>query len=396
MKAVKQTGTLGIRLFLSITILAAGIGGFVVLKKMKKPPVQTQTVERGVPVEAVRAERTDIPVHVAGLGQITSRRVVPLSAEVAGRVTSVHPDLYEGEIIKKGEVLLTIDERDFRLDYEIAEARLKNLRRDHELAAKELKRLRALYEKNKVGTLSAVEKAESAMNTIMDRVSQVEQAMRLAALRLERSVIRAPFTCRIAEVTVKANEYVTPGKKLVTIVDDADLEIIVSLDSRDVINWLRFDADRDLENPNWFQGLKSADCRIVWTEDEKVRGMGKLDRVVRFDPRTRTVLVAARIVRSLEPAFPLVDGMFCRVTIAGRTLESVFALPRQAVSFENTVYVAVNDRLQTRPVKVARFEEGQAIISDGLAAGDIVVVTRLEQPLENTLLSVIMVEQNGK
>jgi hypothetical protein len=63
------------------------------------------------------------------------------------------------------------------------------------------------------------------------------------------------------------------------------------------------------------------------------------------------------------------------------------------VSFEDTVFVAVNDRLQTRPVKVVRLEKGRAIISEGLEPGEIVVTTRLEQPLENTLLSVVIAEK---
>ena len=390
MKVTEQTGTVWIRLGLCITILAVGIGGFVVLKKMKKPPVQTETAERPIVVEAMRAELVNIPVRVTGFGQISSRTVVPLSAEVAGKVTSVHPRMDEGEIIRKGEVLLIIDERDYRLDHETAKARLKILRRDHELAEKEFKRLQALYEQNKVGTLSSVEKAESAMNSISDRISQVEQTLRLAALRLERCVVRAPFTCRISEVTIEENEYVTLGKKLMTIVDDSDLEIIVSLDSRDVINWLQFDADEALENPNWFKRMESAECQIVWTENDKVRGNGKIDRVVRFDPKTRTVLVAVRIARNPKATFPLVDGMFCKVAISGRTLESVFAVPRQAVSFENTVYVAVDSRLQTRPVKVARLEQEQAVIAGGLSPGEIVITTRLEQPLENSLLSVTL------
>ena len=85
---------------------------------------------------------------------------------------------------------------------------------------------------------------------------------------------------------------------------------------------------------------------------------------------------------------PLVDGMFCRVTIPGMTFDQVVVLPRHAVSFENTVYVSKDNRLQTRPVKVGRLEQEQAVVIEGLSPGEIVVTTRLEQPLEKTLLSV--------
>jgi multidrug efflux pump subunit AcrA (membrane-fusion protein) len=101
---------------------------------------------------------------------------------------------------------------------------------------------------------------------------------------------------------------------------------------------------------------------------------------VRFDAET----ALKKKLRSL----PLVEGMFCSVKIPGRTLHNVFRLPRQAVSFENTVYIAVDNRLKTIPVKVARVEGENAYVTDGLNAGDMVVTTRLIDPLENALLEI--------
>jgi hypothetical protein len=87
-------------------------------------------------------------------------------------------------------------------------------------------------------------------------------------------------------------------------------------------------------------------------------------------------------------AMPLVEGMFCSVQIPGRTLTGVFRLPRQAVSFENTVYTVVDNRLKTVSVNVARLEGDFAYIAEGLNPGDTVVTTRLIDPLENTLLEI--------
>ena len=110
--------------------------------------------------------------------------------------------------------------------------------------------------------------------------------------------------------------------------------------------------------------------------------------MVRFDPRTRTLTVAVRLQPETNSAFPLVQGMFCRVDIEGRSLERVFVLPRSAVSFEQTVYVAQENRLRTRKVEVARVEGGTAFITNGLEQGEQVIITRLEKPLENSLVSI--------
>ena len=74
--------------------------------------------------------------------------------------------------------------------------------------------------------------------------------------------------------------------------------------------------------------------------------------------------------------------------IPGRTLYSVFPLPRQAVSFDNTVYIAVDNRLKTVPVEVARVEGENTYVAHGLNVGDMVVTTRLIDPMENALLQI--------
>ena len=63
-----------------------------------------------------------------------------------------------------------------------------------------------------------------------------------------------------------------------------------------------------------------------------------------------------------------------------------------AVSFKNTVYTSVDDRLVTVPVEVARIEGDQALVSGGLETGDLVIVNRLIDPLENSLLNVTLRE----
>jgi multidrug efflux pump subunit AcrA (membrane-fusion protein) len=85
---------------------------------------------------------------------------------------------------------------------------------------------------------------------------------------------------------------------------------------------------------------------------------------------------------------PLVEGMFCLVEIPGKTMSQVVALPRWAVSFEDTVYVVRNNRLKTVDVQVMRIQGEKAFISGGLQPGEQVIVTRLVNPLENTLVKI--------
>lgn len=384
----ERSPSIFIRLLVVLLVLGAGSGGFFVLKKLKQPPQMKPVKERALAVEVMKAQPTDRRVMLGGFGEITATTTVVLSSEVAGRVVSTHEQLEAGRTIAKGTVLINLDEQDFQLDYETALSRLQTLRGDLTLAENELKRLTQLYRKNKVGTLPSLEQAEAAVNSIVNQMRQIEKDRDLAELRRKRCVIRAPFDCRIVEVSVEKDEYVTAGKQLVTIVDDSTLEVQVALDSREAANWLELQAKNSGGPVNWFGRPESVPCRITWTENESLSGKGWLDRIVRFDKQTRTLVVAVRLQPNSSAPFPLTEGMFCKVEVPGKILEGVYILPRQAVTNEHTVYTVVEDRLRTSPVTVLRMEGHSAYISGGLNPGDTVIITRLENPLEHSLVNI--------
>ena len=383
----KKVTLVFVRIILCLLILAGGIVGMKKLKGMKRPPQKVERKEPALPVQVIQVQVKTVPVVVSGYGEVVSRTEVTLPAEVSGRVIFAHKELQIGAIIQKDEVLYKINEQDFRLDLESALARLKSLGRDLELARKEYARVSNLYSKKNVGTQSTVEKNEQTVNAINNQIIQVKQNIDQAKLQLDRCVIRAPFTGRVTELFVDQGEYVTAGKNFLTLTDDSDLEVQVPLDSRDVVQWLRFQAKND--GQSWFRPPEKTACSVTWTERESVRAQGLLDRVVRFDPQTRSLTVAIRLQPEKDAAFPLVQGMFCRVDIEGHSLERAFALPRAAVSFEQTVYLVEDGRLHTRKVEVARTEQGTTYVTGGLEEGEQVIVTRLENPLENSLVNIL-------
>ncbi|MGD9330712.1 MAG: efflux RND transporter periplasmic adaptor subunit, partial [Desulfobacterales bacterium] len=348
----------------------------------------------------------------------------------------IHPQLEPGGIIMKDEVLLRIDDRDYRADHSEAEAqvrqwqntilrlqkqaaidkgRLKTLRRSQRLAEAEYERLKSLFETDRVGTRSGVDAAERAANTARDQADQMAQAVTLvpiqireaqnslkaaqarltiAATRLERCVIVAPFKGRVSSKSVEQGQYIMAGSPAVTLADDSTIEIHVPIDSRDARQWLRFQAASRPSSSAWFGELEPVVCRIKWTESlDGQYWQGNLHRVVEFNKQTRTLTVAVRIaaaqaVSGVPKQIPLVEGMFCLVEIPGKTMSQVVALPRWAVSFEDTVYVVRNNRLKTVDVQVMRIQGEKAFISGGLQPGEQVIVTRLVNPLENTLVKI--------
>lgn len=424
------------RIGICLLVLVAGFLGLSALASLKKPPAEVTVGERPIKVEVIEARRVDHQVMIAGYGEARAIDHVVISPEVSGRVTMVHPRLSVGEVIESGALLFALDERDYRAFYDEAKAavrqlelaierleqqqkidteRLKTLERSRDLARAEFDRLRRLFEESSVGTRSGVEQAERAFNAADDQAAQLAQAVSLYPIRIQeaksqlaaararlslaganlaRCRVASPFTGRLTAVSLEQGQFAVAGQPALTLADDSVLEIEVPLDSKDARRWLRFESGDETRGGAWFSALAPVPCRISWTEDkEGHRWQGRLDRVVRFDQKTRTLTVAVRIdaasaVKSRPEGLPLVEGMFCSVEIPGRDLAGVFRLPRQAVTFENTVYLARNGRLKTVDVEVARVEGDFAYVSRGLEDGALVVTTRLVDPLENSLLDI--------
>lgn len=431
-----REGKIGFRLLIAVDVLLIGFVGMLMLAKLKKPPVEVLPPKPVIRVEAKIAQPEDVQVFITGYGEVAAVRSVRIAPEVAGKVTRVHPRLVAGRFFKRDEILFEIDKRDYMTAYkdsritlsritntierlkkeqQITAQRLKTQLRNRDLAKDEFERLRKLYLKSKIGTQSQVDTAERSYNATEDAVAQMTQAVETyplqireaeyqlesakaavfrASTNLRRCSVRAPFSGRTKEVDLAVGQYVAPGQGLVFLVDDTTLEIAVPIESTDAGKWLLFDRSSGSVGKNWFSDLKQVPVMIQWTEGESGhRWSGRLDRVTHYDKQTRTLTVAVRVdgrtASGKSGGLPLVEGMFCVITIPGKMMRQVYRLPRWAVSFQDTVYLNVADRLKTVPVTVARIQGDDAFVSHGLKTGDTVVITRLVNPLENSLLEIV-------
>lgn len=432
-KEPKSNGRILFRLAICSAILIAGFVGMFSLKAMKKPPIETTIEEQPLRVETLSVKPENVEVQITGFGQVNVLKKVAISAEVPGRIVYIHPRLEQGEIIEKNTTLFKVDSSDyqavlasasadvervknqiqlFRKQLELDSKRLKTIERNRDLARADYKRQYNLFNKQKIGSLSDVEKIEQGYNTVVDQAAQMAKIIALYPLQirdaensltaararltsaeknLARCDIKARFTGRLAEVSVEAGQYVTPGQPVLTLADDSTLEITVPIDSIEARKWLRFKPGK---TDGWLQDVEPVECEIHWTGDSSNVWKGHLHRVIKFDATTRTMTMAVRINKYLIDIFkdnrlPLIEGMFCRVTIPGKTLNDVYRLPIWTVSYRNTVFLADNGRLKTTRVEIEHSRNDEIFVSTGLQEGDQVITTRLVEPLENSLLKIL-------
>lgn len=259
------------RIFLPVVILLIAVAIFVGLKSSKPEKTNLQTPEKVWRVDTVVVYFQNISPEVTVYGRVETPRLASLNAALVADVMSVN--VLEGADVKQGQVLLTLDDADVLLLLEqrradLAEIKamiaseLNRFQRDKgllnneeellQLAENSVVRAKKL-EKKKLTSQSFLDDALSAkqrqlvslkklkhdinehstrLASLKAKQSRINALLHQAELDLERTVIKAPFGGRIAQLNVAIGERVKVGEKLFSIYDFSDLEVRAQLPNR--------------------------------------------------------------------------------------------------------------------------------------------------------------------
>ena len=249
-------------------------------------------------------------------------------------------------------------------DYEKAE--LKFLQSD------ELLKL----QKNKLTILPQKIKAAEA------RKDAVKQQIAIEDLNVKRCVLKAPFNARIQSHKAELGQLINRGQSYLTLIDDEHLELLLPLESRKAVNWLSHtDGDAD-----WFHNIEKVPVEIRWVEDLKKSSKGTIERVERYDRKTRTI----DLVISIDAADKhLIAGMFCEVKVPGKTIKNVLRIPRSTVNDPGMVYVVSNDKLLSKSIEILYAEKDSYLVTNGngLRAGDELIISKIQSAVDGIAVS---------
>jgi RND family efflux transporter MFP subunit len=380
------------RRLLPLLVVGVAAAGFVALVKTRKPPRRVKQVQRGPLVETVEARWQRRKVEVTSNGVINPRREVTVAPQVGGKVVWVHPALAVGGTLKRGATLLRIDRQDYELAVQrakaavaVAELRLAEAKSNARVSRREWKRLGA-REGQTPNPLTLYEpQLKSAEATLQSARADLQQAK----VNLGRTVLRAPFNCRVRQKMVDRGQHVMPGQSLVRVFDTDVVEVIVSLPT-DELRWLKVPEDtrREHDAPEVAVTLRTSSQRYTrW--GRLVRTVGEVDPTGRMSKVVVAIDDPYNLARAADapytPDFEV--GAFVNVTLPGKTLSRVMILPTEALRLGSVVWVVgAQQRLRVKPVTVVRRDEREVLISAGLDPGDRVVLTKINGAVEGLKL----------
>lgn len=370
---------------LPVLVLLGGAAA-VGLLMISRPKVKPEAREVVVPlVRTISVALSNYQFKVHAQGSVAPRTEINLVSEVAGRVVSISPSFAAGGFFEAGDLLVTLDSRDFALAVTrgraaLAEAqvRIQREQAEGEVARKEWQALGK-------GEPNALLLREPQLAEARAAVESAKAQLQQAELDLDRCQIKAPFPGRVWSKKVDAGQFVNKGETLGRLyaVDYAEVRLPLPLDETVYLD-LPLDyrgETREQKGPKVTLRARFGSHTHEWE--------GVVDRVEgEIDPRTRMVTAVVRVENPYgrgtnQKRPPLAVGLFVDAEIKGRSLEQVIVVPRVALRGRSEIMVIDADQqLRFRPVEVVRLERETVVLRNGLKEGDLVCISPLETPVE--------------
>jgi RND family efflux transporter MFP subunit len=321
----------------------------------------------------------DYAVHLQSYGTVQPRTQSTLVAQVGGQIVSVNENVRDGGFFEKGDILASIDARDYEANVRIAEAVLMDARQTYAEAEARSNQARQDWERlGNEGEAPDLVLKLPQLAAAQARIISAESTLQKALLELERTQIVAPFAGRILRKHADIGQFVSNNSPLADIYATDYVEIRLPIRNRDLGFIDLPETYRDDTSAEPVSGVKIRSDLVgsaAW-DAKLVRTEGAIDETA------RQLHVIAQIddpFAEHEGQRPPKIGQYVTAELLGKTLSNVLVIPNNAIYQGSYVYVVENDLLQRRDVVIAWQNDKDAIIASGLSDGDDLVTTALGQ-----------------
>ncbi|MFG0274788.1 MAG: efflux RND transporter periplasmic adaptor subunit [Phycisphaerales bacterium] len=408
-------GTLGTAI--KWTMGAVVVGGFVVvgagvflypsLKKLASFEGNGGETVRTIELVPGRLVRT-----VSAPGELEPRSRVSISARVAALITELPYE--EGDLVKAGDVVVRLDDKDLRAQMDRAEATFRSERARFEAARAEYinavsnwERISDLFNSEDVSkaeldqAVQRMETAEANQNAAEHSIAVAQAGVDQARENLKYATITSPIDGRVTTVNAEVGELVVtgtmnnPGTVILEVADLSDMIDRAEIDEIDI-------AEIEIGQPTRVS--------INAYPDEVFEGEVRLVSLQSaFSTQDRAKIYETEILLHLDEGRTLLSGLTANVDIEIETLEGVLLAPSQAVqelrtdelpdeirndpnidqakTFTRVIYRVENGRALASPVRIGPSDLTTTAIEAGLAQGDQIIVGpwKMLQKLEHNM-----------
>ena len=390
-----------------IMLLGGGAVGAAYLIQTRPQVEPAPPVERVWTVDAAPVRLADVQPQIRLFGKIFAARQIQLRTLVPGQVVGLHPNLVEGGLVRRGEVILAIDEFEYRSVLQESEARLAEARaRIVEREARRLAETQALESDREIlavlarnldratrlsdqGNISAealdnkrlelsrqqraitlrqngIEVESARLKQERSTIKRLEVAVQRARYDLQRTQLQAPFDGVFRGVTTQVGQRLGANDSVGTLIDTGSLE------ARFHVSDAQFGR---LAGAG--QGVIGRTARVIWRVGQREFVLNAVVARVgaQIDTASGGVELFARIENG-DAAASLRPGAFVEVFIPDRTYNGVARLPETVLHPGGVVYGVRDGRLVQRRTEVVARVGNDVLLRGDLSDGDRLVTTQ--------------------
>jgi RND family efflux transporter MFP subunit len=318
------------------------------------------------------------------VGRFVAVDAVEVRARVSGYLDKIH--FTDGQTVKEGDLLFTIDKRPFQTALDQAKASLQRSRAELAFAEGDLERAASLV-RDKTITQQTFDQRTQVKKVAEANVAAQEAAVRQAQLDLSFTDLRAPVSGRIGDRRVSVGNLVTGGTSGTTTL----LATIVSIDpirfefTFDEASYLRYErvasgvGDKAVNKDEVAARGGSTIVRLKLIDEPDFTHVGRMDFIDNVIEKG-TGTIRGRAVFANQAGL-LTPGMFARLQVPGSAPYTALLIPDVAIGSEQArkfVYVVrPDDTVAQKYVELGPLNNGDRVVKSGLEATDRVIVDGL-------------------
>jgi RND family efflux transporter MFP subunit len=344
--------------------LLAGCGE---AQKQAAPPPPKVTVAK--PIQRTIIDQDEY------VGRFVPVDVVEVRARVSGYLDQIH--FTDGQIVKQGDLLFTIDKRPYQNTLDQARANLQTAKSNVVFTQSDLARGQQLVRERTISEQIYEQRAQAFRNA-QASVAASEAMVRQAELDLEYTELRAPITGRIGDRRVTQGNLVMGGtggtSLLATIVSIDPIRFEFTFDEGALLRYQRLASGK-----GEVAGLGGTAVRMKLLDETDFSHPGRMDFVDNVIDRASGTIRGRAQLSNADGLFT--PGMFARVQVPASAPYQALMLPDAAIATEQArkfVYVIDQDNVaRLRYVTLGQVVDDLRVIKDGLADGDRVVINGL-------------------
>ena len=344
-RTILKIGSLLLIALLCLAVLGAGCSG-------KK---EVKALEKVVNIKVAVVERLPVRPYMEALGTLEPNDEVKVSSEVDGTLKAIRVD--EGNPVTKGTILAEVNDTDYRLALDSAQAALKQAEASLANIKIEYQRKEALL-KEELVTKQQFDDVSTRLTIAGHDLDRVQANLSLVREKLTKTIIRSSLIGIVNEKMVTAGDFVRAGMPILTIIQIDPLKLSFTVAEKDI-------------------GAMQEGQDVIFSVDPfpGKAFTGRLSIIYpNLEERTRTLKVKAVIP---NPSLQLKPGLFARVKVYTGSSREAVVIPITAILYEGTkikVFLLEGERVKARPIQVG-VKYGEMIeVIEGLKGGEQLVI----------------------